>query len=101
MESEVNVKGVGLRELFKVYTEYDVSSKDPEQIETNKTWEKVWARLDKKGRDLTNGGTQNKRAKGKNSLKGNVQIEDVSPAKKERTSNNLESKSKGGKEIVD
>ena len=102
MESKVNVKGVGLRELFRVYTESDGPQKDPEQSETNKVWEKVWARIDKKGRDLTNGGTQNKKAKGKSSFKGNVEtIKNVSPEKKEKISNKLESKSKDGKEIVD
>ncbi len=98
MESEVNVKGVSLKELLKVYTESDVSQKAPEQSETNKVWEKVWARLDKKGRDLTNGGAQNKKAKGKTSLKGKVGIENVSEASKQRTSNNLKSKSKGNNE---
>lgn len=102
MESEVNVKGVGLRELFRVYTESDVLPKDSEQLEKNKVWEKVWARLDKKGRDLTSGGTQNKKAKGKSSFKGNVEtIKNVSPEKKEKISNNLDFKSKDGKEIVD
>lgn len=99
MESEVNVRGAGLMKLFRVYIESDVPQKDSEQSEKNNAWEKVWARLDKKGIDLMSGETQNKKAKGKSSFKGNVKTtKNVLPEKKEEISNNFKSKSRDSKE---
>lgn len=96
MESEVNVKGVGVKELLKdIFWKSNVPKP---KTKIDKAFEKADEYVEKIGRKSTEGETQNRKAKGKNSLKGNVEkIEDVLPAKKKRTSKNLESKLKDDK----
>ena len=70
MENENNIKGVGLRALFRAYTESDASPKEQTSSKIDEVFRNIWERLDKKEKDITNGDKKQSSKKKRKGMQG-------------------------------
>ena len=89
MENENNIKGVGLKALFKAYMEPSVPNTEQTSSKLDELFAKIWERRDRQAEDLTDNGKKPSSKKKNKGMQG-IQMKQTQTPTLEKTDSSKE-----------